>query len=89
MNKAQLIDDIASKLGGSKQEATNALNAVVDSISAGVKKDGNVQIIGFGTFKTSQRAARMGRNPRTGEAIQIKASTSCRFVPSKALKDSL
>jgi len=89
MKKAELIDTIATSLGGSKSEASAALDAVLESIVSGVKADGQVQIMGFGTFKISDRAARTGRNPRTGEAIQIKASRSVRFSPAAALKSTL
>jgi len=89
MKKAELIESIATSLGGSKSEATDALDAVLEAIVAGVKADGQTQIMGFGTFKISERAARMGRNPRTGEPIQIKASKSIRFTPAAPLKASL
>ncbi len=62
---------------------------MLDSIAKAVKKDGVVQLIGFGTFKVAKRAARTGRNPKTGEALKIKASKSVRFVASSALKGSL
>ena len=91
MNKAELIEAIQKNLGGetSKREATDALAAVLEAISKGVKKDKLVQIIGFGTFKVSKRAARTGRNPKTGESMKIKASKSVRFSPSSNLKASL
>jgi len=89
MNKAELIEAIADKLGASKAEATDALQAVTDSVVAGVKADETVQIIGFGTFKISKRAAREGRNPQTGEKMQIKASKSIKFTPSSVIKKSL
>lgn len=91
MNKAELIEAVQNQLGGdaSKKDATDAVSAVLDSISSGVKKDGSVQIIGFGTFKISERAARTGRNPKTGEAMQIAASKTIRFNPSSNLKSSL
>jgi len=91
MNKSELIEAIQKNLGGetSKREATEALTAVLDAISKGVKKDKLVQIIGFGTFKVSKRAARTGRNPKTGESMKIKASKSVRFSPSSNLKASL
>ena len=91
MNKAQLIESIQKTLGGetTKKHAGEALEAVLDSIAKGVKKDKSVQLIGFGTFKVSQRAARKGRNPKTGEAMKIKASKSIRFVASSAIKKGL
>ena len=90
MNKAELIEAVQKNLGGdtSKRAAGDALEAVLTAISKGVK-GGNVQLIGFGTFKKVSRAARTGRNPKTGEAMKIKASKTVRFVPSSALKASL
>lgn len=89
MNKAELIEAIQGTLGGTKADAVAALEAVTGAIVAGVKKDEAVQIIGFGTFKISKRAARVGRNPQTGERIQIGASKSVKFSPSTSLKKSL
>ncbi len=91
MNKAELIESIQSSLGAeaTKRAAEEALDAVLSSISTGVKKDGKVQIIGFGTFEVKHRAARTGRNPKTGESMQISASKSVGFKPSAALKGSL
>lgn len=90
MNKAQLIDAVQEILGGdtSKRAASEALDAVLTAITKGVKK-GPVQLIGFGTFKPVSRKARMGRNPKTKEPVEIKASTTVRFIPSAALKTSL
>jgi nucleoid DNA-binding protein len=90
-NKAELIELVQKNLGGetSKRAAGDALEAVLEAISKAVKKDGAVQLIGFGTFKVAKRAARTGRNPKTGEALKIKASKSVRFVASSALKKSL
>jgi DNA-binding protein HU-beta len=89
MNKAELIEAIQETLGGTKADSVAALDAVIGAIVAGVKKDESVQIIGFGTFKISKRAARVGRNPQTGEKIQIGASKSVKFSPSASLKGSL
>jgi DNA-binding protein HU-beta len=91
MNKAELIDSIQKALGkdATKKCAASALEAVLDGIAKGVKKDKSVQLIGFGTFKVSQRKARQGRNPKTGEAMTIKASKGVRFVASSALKKGL
>lgn len=91
MNKAELIESIQKSLGddATRKSAEEALSAVLDSISKGVKKSGKVQIIGFGTFEVKKRAARMGRNPKTGESMKIKASKSVGFKPSSALKNSL
>jgi DNA-binding protein HU-beta len=91
MNKAELIEAVLKNLGKetTKKAAGDALEAVITAIAAGIKKDKVVQIIGFGTFKVSQRAARKGRNPKTGETIKIKASKSVRFSASSALKGKL
>ncbi len=91
MNKAELIESIQKALGAdaTKRAAEQALDAVLDSIGKGVKKDKKVQIIGFGTFEVKKRAARMGRNPKTGEALKIAASKSVGFKASSALKASL
>ncbi|MDG2125435.1 MAG: HU family DNA-binding protein [Verrucomicrobiales bacterium] len=91
MNKAELIESVQNSLGGeaSKKTAADAVQAVLDAIASGVQAGGPVQIIGFGTFKISERAERDGINPKTGEKIRIKASKSVRFSPSSALKASL
>lgn len=91
MNKAQLLELVQKNLGAetTKRAAADALEAVLAAIAKGVKKDGNVQLIGFGTFKVAKRAARTGRNPKTGAALKIKASKSVRFVASSALKGTL
>ncbi|HRH95178.1 MAG TPA: HU family DNA-binding protein [Prosthecobacter sp.] len=90
MNKAQLIDSVQEILGGdtSKRAAADALDAVLNAITKGVKQ-GPVQLIGFGTFKPVDRKARMGRNPKTKEPVEIKASRTVRFVASSALKSAL
>jgi DNA-binding protein HU-beta len=91
MNKAELIETIQAALGpdATKRAADEALEAVLSSIIKGVKKDKKVQIVGFGTFVVKQRAKRIGRNPKTGEAMEIAASVSVGFKPSASLKDSL
>jgi nucleoid DNA-binding protein len=91
MNKAELIESIQKTLGKetSKKAAGDALAAVLECIVKGVKKDKNVQLIGFGTFKVSSRKARKGRNPKTGASMTIKASKSVRFVPSSAIRKGL
>lgn len=89
MNKGQLIEAVQSELGGSKADATRAVEAVVASISSGIKRDDAVQIIGFGTFSKKHRSARTGRNPMTGEPMTIKASTTVGFKPSQGLKEEL
>jgi DNA-binding protein HU-beta len=91
MNKAQLIEAVQKSLGkdATKKSAGDAVAAVIDAIVKGVKKDKNVQLIGFGTFKVSSRKARKGRNPKTGAAMTIKASKGVRFVASSAIKKGL
>ena len=91
MNKADLVEAVQKALGAetSKRAAQEAVDAVLEAIAKGIKKDKAVQLIGFGTFKVTKRAARTGRNPKTGEAIKIAASKSVRFAPSTTLKGSL
>ncbi len=91
MNKAELIEAVQKALGKdiTKRAADEAVEAVLDSIAKGIKKDKKVQIIGFGTFEVKKRAARMGRNPKTGESMKISASKSVGFKPSSVLKASL
>ncbi|MGE9270961.1 MAG: HU family DNA-binding protein [Verrucomicrobiales bacterium] len=91
MNKAELVESVQIALGkdATKRAAEDAVAAVLGSITEGVQKDGKVQIIGFGTFEVKHRAARMGRNPKTGEAMQIAASKSVGFKASSSLKSAL
>lgn len=87
MNKTELIDAIAAGANLTKKDAKAALEATLDAISASLQKGDAVQLIGFGTFKINERKARTGRNPKTGEEIQIAASKLPAFVAGKALKD--
>ena len=89
MNKSDLIDAMASKADISKSAAGEALDAVLESITATLKKGDSLTLVGFGTFSVSERSARTGRNPRTGEAIKIAASKNAKFKAGKALKDAL
>ena len=91
MNKAQLIEWIQKDgtVGETKASAERALNAVLNGIQYGLKKDKNVALVGFGSFTVRKRKARMGRNPQTGEAIKIKASKTVGFKAGKALKDTI
>ena len=93
MNKTELVDQLASSTSLSKADAGRAVDALFDvkkGIIAGALKGGSkVQITGFGTFETRQRGARMGRNPRTGDRIQIPASVSPAFRAGKGLKDGV
>ena len=89
MNKTELIEHIAKNAGLSKAAASRALEAMTGAVQRMLKKGGSVQIIGFGTFRVTKRAARIGRNPRTGEPLKIRAAKVPKFTPSKALKESL
>jgi DNA-binding protein HU-beta len=89
MNKAELIDAVASSADLSKASATEAVDAVVDTITESLSNGDSVTLVGFGTFEVRARAARMGRNPQTGEEIQIKASKAPAFKAGKALKDAV
>ncbi len=89
MNKSELIDAIANVAELPKAAASKALDAVIDSITTALQNDGNVSLVGFGTFSVKERAARMGRNPRTGESIEIKATKLAVFKAGKALKDAI
>ena len=89
MNKSQLIEAVAADLGGSKTNASRAIDAVIRSIKDGIESDDAVTISGFGTFIKKQRPARTGRNPSTGKPMEIKASKTVNFKPSQALKDKL
>ena len=87
MNKAQFIAYLAPHFGDNKKEAARAVDIVFDAIVRNISKGGDVMINDFGKFKKVDRAARKGRNPFTGETIQIKASKKVRFLPAKALKE--
>ena len=87
MNKTELISAMSEKSELTKVDTEKALRAFIDTVTEELKNGGKVQLVGFGTFETSERAARTGRNPQTGETIEIKASTSPKFKASKALKD--
>lgn len=89
MNKAELIESIANSADLSKASAGRALDAAIESITKALKKGDTITLVGFGTFSVRKRAARMGRNPRTGEEIKIKASKVPGFKPGKALKDAI
>ncbi|BAC95909.1 bacterial nucleoid DNA-binding protein [Vibrio vulnificus YJ016] len=89
MNKTQLIDFIAEKADLSKAQAKAALEATLNGVTDALKEGDQVQLIGFGTFKVNHRAARTGRNPKTGDEIQIAAANVPAFVAGKALKESV
>jgi DNA-binding protein HU-beta len=89
MNKAELIDKVAEIADLNKASATRAVEAVFDSISAALRTGTTVNLVGFGSFSVSDRAARTGRNPRTGETINIPASKNPKFKAGKGLKDAV
>jgi DNA-binding protein HU-beta len=89
MNKTELISHIADHSDISKAAAARALESIVDAVKKTLKKGGTVSLVGFGTFTVGKRAARTGRNPRTGEAIKIKAAKVPKFRAGKGLKDHL
>ena len=89
MNKSELIDEIADAADLSKAAAGRALDAATDAIAKALSKGDSVALVGFGTFSISERAARKGRNPRTGEVIMIAASKTPKFKAGKALKDAV
>ena len=88
MNKGDLINEVA-KVVGTKKEAQEAVDCVFASITNALKTGEYVTLVGFGTFKVVERKARKGRNPQTGEEIDIKASKAPKFTPGKALKDAV
>ncbi len=89
MNKAELIEAVAEAADISKAAATRAVDGTIDAITKALKKGDSVTLVGFGTFSVRKRAARNGRNPKTGEVIKIKASKAPGFKSGKALKDAL
>ena len=89
MNKTELVAAMADQAGLSKKDAEKALKAFTDVVAEELKKDGKVQLVGFGTFEVSSRAAREGRNPQSGAPMKIAASKAPKFKAGKALKDML
>ncbi|MFO1293660.1 MAG: HU family DNA-binding protein [Rubrivivax sp.] len=89
MNKSELIEHIAAQADVSKAAAARVLEAMTGAVKTTLRKGGSVTITGFGTFAASKRAARTGRNPRTGDAIKIKAARVVKFRPGKGLKDGV
>lgn len=89
MNKSELVADIAKSADLSKVAAGNALDGTIEAIKKALKKNDTVALVGFGTFSVRERAARTGRNPKTGETIKIKASKVPAFKAGKALKDAV
>ena len=89
MNKTELVAAMAEKAGLSKKDAEAALKAFTDTVAEELKKGEKIALVGFGTFEVSERAAREGRNPQTGEPMTIAASKSPKFKAGKALKDAI
>ncbi len=89
MNKNDLIDAVASSANLTKADATRAIDSVIDSISGSLSKGEEVRLVGFGTFSVMQRKATTGRNPRTGDPIQIPASKQPKFKAGKTLRDKV
>ena len=89
MGKAELVELIAAKAGLTKADAGRALDAALEGITTGLKKEGKVALVGFGTFSAKERAAREGRNPQTGETVKIAARVVPGFKAGNKLKDSL
>ncbi len=89
MNKNDLVAAVSTDTGLSKTDSANAVDSMLDSISSALKSGGEVRLVGFGTFSVAHRRASEGRNPRTGERIQIPASKQPKFKAGKALKDAV
>ena len=89
MNKTELVAAVAEKSGLSKKDSEKAINATLEAITADLAEGGKIQLVGFGAFEVKERPARMGRNPKTGEAMEIAASRTPQFKPGKALKDAV
>jgi len=89
MNKSEMIERMASDADISKAAAERALESFTTSVQSALKKGGTVTLVGFGSWSVTKRAARTGRNPKTGEAIKIKARKAPKFTPGKAFKDAL
>ena len=89
MNKNELVSVVAEKSGFSKKDAAVALDSVIAAISDSLAQGEKIQLVGFGTFEVKERAARSGKNPRTGEVVEIPASKAPVFKAGKALKDSV
>ena len=87
MNKKQLVAKLSTSLNQSKADAERTFDIITDTILEALKGDDSVKIAGFGTYKVAKKKARIGRNPRTGEQIQIGASQKVKFLPAKALKE--
>lgn len=89
MNKNQVVDNIAGKTGLTKKDVENVVNGLIDEVTEALKKNEKVQFVGFGTFETRERSSRTGRNPQTGESINIPASTVPAFRAGNKLKEAV
>jgi len=89
VNKKDLIRNLSETLGDTQAQAERYVNAIIDGVKAGIKKEGNVQLVGFGSFQVRKRAPRRGRNPQTGEVMQIKGGKTVTFRPGKGFKAEL
>jgi len=89
VNKSELVDKVAEKADLSKASAGRAVDAIVESVAESLQEGDSVTLIGFGTFSVRERAGRAGRNPRTGEVLEIQASKTVGFKPGKTLKERL
>ena len=89
VNKSQLVDTIANETDLSKKEVTAVLESLLDTLTEEMRKGNKITLTGFGTFRTAKRAARQGRNPQTGETIQIAATTLPKFKAGKGLKEAV
>lgn len=89
MNKADLAQKVQDVLGGTKTQAEEVVETIIDSVVSTLKKGDEVSVAGLGIFSTKMRPARQGRNPRTGETIQVPAMRTPKFRPAKALKDAV
>lgn len=89
MNKAAIVEKVHEVLGGTKVQAEEVVEVIINSIVSSLKKEDEVSIAGLGIFSVKKRAARTARNPRTGETVQVAASNGVKFRPAKALKDAV
>jgi DNA-binding protein HU-beta len=89
MNKADLVEALVKKTKSTKKAAEDFINSFIDAVKGELKKGGSVQLIGFGSFKVAKRAARVGRNPKTGKELKIPAKKVAKFVAGQALKDAV
>lgn len=89
MNKTELIAQVADKTDLTKAQAGKVVDAMIEAFNKSLKNDGEIKLIGFGTFRRDVRSGRKGRDPRTGEAIEIKEATVVKFKPGKKLKDAV